>query len=128
VLPGSGQQPLDLETARQKAAEIGYPVLLKAASGGGIGMQAVTDPKLLEKAFSTAQNRAKSAFGRADLYLEQYLVSPHHIEVQVLGDTHSNLLHLYDRECSIQRRHQKVIEEAPPSTWRSRLRPACASA
>ena len=114
VIPGSGQQPLDLEAARKRAAEIGYPVLLKAASGGGgIGMQAVTDPESLEKAFSTAQNRAKSAFGRADLYLEKYLVSPRHIEVQILGDTHGNLLHLYERECSIQRRHQKVIEEAP---------------
>jgi acetyl-CoA carboxylase biotin carboxylase subunit len=114
VIPGSGQQPLDLETAHKQAAEIGYPVLLKAASGGGgIGIQAVTDPESLEKAFRTAQNRAKSAFGRADLYLEKYLVAPRHIEVQILGDTHGNLIHLYERECSIQRRHQKVIEEAP---------------
>jgi len=114
VIPGSGQQPLDLEAAHKQATEIGYPVLLKAASGGGgIGMQAVTDPESLEKAFKTAQNRAKVAFGCADLYLEKYLVAPRHIEVQILGDTHGNLIHLYERECSIQRRHQKVIEEAP---------------
>lgn len=114
VIPGSSSDALDLDAARHQAAEIGYPILLKAASGGGgIGMQTVADPEALDKAFTTAQNRAKSAFGRGDLYLEKFLTSPRHIEVQVLGDTHGNLIHLYERECSVQRRHQKVMEEAP---------------
>jgi acetyl-CoA carboxylase biotin carboxylase subunit len=114
VIPGSGRTPVDLQSARQVATEIGYPVLLKAASGGGgIGMQIVASPQGLEKAFTSAQNRAKSAFGNAALYVEKFLAAPRHIEVQVLGDTHGHLLHVYERECSIQRRHQKVIEEAP---------------
>ncbi len=114
VIPGSDSSPLDLDQARQVAADIGYPVLLKAAGGGGgIGMQVVTAPEGLERAFNSAQNRARSAFGNPTLYVEKFLRNPRHIEVQVLGDTHGNLVHLYERECSIQRRHQKVIEEAP---------------
>jgi acetyl-CoA carboxylase biotin carboxylase subunit len=114
VIPGSGTAPLELASAQQYAEAIGYPILLKAAGGGGgIGMQVVTTPEELAKAFTTAQNRAQAAFGNPTLYLEKCLKAPRHIEVQVLGDVHGTLVHLYERECSIQRRHQKVVEEAP---------------
>jgi acetyl-CoA carboxylase biotin carboxylase subunit len=114
VIPGSGSTPLDPESARRIAEEIGYPVLLKAVGGGGgIGMQAVTSPEGLDRAFTSAQNRARAAFGNPALYIEKFLSTCRHIEVQVFGDTHGNLVHLYERECSIQRRHQKVLEETP---------------
>ncbi len=114
VIPGSGSEPLDFDQANVLAASLGYPVLLKASGGGGgIGMQVVTAPTGLEKAFITAQNRAKSAFGTPALYLEKFLDAPRHIEVQILGDTHGNHIHIYERECSVQRRHQKILEEAP---------------
>lgn len=114
IIPGSGSEPLTLEQARAMADTLGYPVLLKAAGGGGgIGMQVVVDPNGIDKAFETAQNRAKSAFGKPALYLEKFLDTPRHIEVQILGDTHGHYVHLYERECSIQRRHQKILEEAP---------------
>ena len=114
ILPGSGLEPVDLDSARHYAAALGYPVLLKAAAGGGgIGMQIVASPAGLEQAFTQAQNRARAAFGTPDLYLEKWLMAPRHVEVQVFGDMHGNLLHFYERECSIQRRHQKIIEEAP---------------
>ncbi|ETX09060.1 MAG: hypothetical protein ETSY2_01750 [Candidatus Entotheonella gemina] len=114
VIPGSGSEPLEPELARTLAESLGYPVLLKAAGGGGgIGMQVAVSPNDLDQAFTTAQNRARSAFGRPALYLEKFLDAPRHIEVQILGDTHGNYVHLYERECSIQRRHQKILEEAP---------------
>jgi acetyl-CoA carboxylase biotin carboxylase subunit len=114
VIPGSGSAPLALEPARALAKVLGYPVLLKASGGGGgIGMQVVASPDGFDKAFTTAQNRAQAAFGRPALYLEKCLDAPRHIEVQILGDTHGNYVHLYERECSIQRRHQKILEEAP---------------
>ncbi len=114
VIPGSGTAPLDLARAQQCAEVIGYPVLLKAAGGGGgIGMQVVATPGELAKAFTTAQHRAQAAFGNPTLYLEKFLHAPRHIEIQILGDIYGTLVHLYERECSIQRRHQKVVEEAP---------------
>lgn len=114
VIPGSGKEPITLAQARQVAEQVGYPVLLKAAGGGGgIGMQVVIHPDALQRAFNTAQNRARSAFANPALYIEKFIRNPRHIEVQVLGDRYGNLVHLYERECSIQRRHQKVIEEAP---------------
>lgn len=114
VIPGSDGQALEAACTHDIAKAIGYPVLLKAAGGGGgIGMHVVTDPAGLDKAFISAQNRARSAFGNPALYMEKFLCAPRHIEVQVLGDTHGNLVHLYERECSIQRRHQKIVEEAP---------------
>jgi acetyl-CoA carboxylase biotin carboxylase subunit len=114
VIPGSSSDALDPASAHDIAASIGYPILLKAAGGGGgIGMQVVAGPSGLDKAFASAQNRAKSAFGNPVLYLEKFLAAPRHIEVQILGDTHGNLVHLYERECSLQRRHQKIVEEAP---------------
>ncbi|MDF2496867.1 MAG: accA1, partial [Arthrobacter koreensis] len=96
------------------AAGVGYPLLIKpSAGGGGKGMHAVTDPADLPAALASARRVAAAAFGDDTLFLERLVSSPRHIEVQVLADTHGNVIHLGERECSLQRRHQKVIEEAP---------------
>ncbi|HZN94436.1 MAG TPA: biotin carboxylase N-terminal domain-containing protein [Myxococcales bacterium] len=114
VVPGTGGVVPDLETCRREAERIGYPVLCKAAGGGGgIGMAAAKDPAELEKVFRQCTDRARAAFGREGVYLERYFPRPRHIEVQILGDHHGHLIHVLERECSIQRRHQKVVEEAP---------------
>jgi len=114
VVPGTGGVVPDLETCRREAERIGYPVLCKAAGGGGgIGMAAAKDPAELEKVFRQCTDRARAAFGREGVYLERYFHGPRHIEVQILGDHHGHLIHVLERECSIQRRHQKVVEEAP---------------
>jgi len=123
VLPGTDGGITDIEVAKKIAAEIGYPVIVKAsAGGGGIGMQIVHDEKSLEEAISGSQRIAKSAFGDATVFIEKYLIKPRHIEFQVLVDEHKNAVHLYDRECSIQRRHQKLIEEAPSPIMTEDLR------
>ncbi len=97
-----------------RAAEVGFPLLLKAsAGGGGKGMRAVDGAGELDSAYLSAQREAQSSFGDGRVYLERRLISPRHIEIQVLCDTHGNGVHLLERECSIQRRHQKVVEEAP---------------
>jgi acetyl-CoA carboxylase biotin carboxylase subunit len=114
VVPGTEGVVADVQQALQEAERIGYPLLCKAAGGGGgIGMAVARTPAELEKAFRQCTDRAKSAFGREGVYLERYFEAPRHIEVQILGDTQGNLVHLFERECSIQRRHQKVVEEAP---------------
>jgi acetyl-CoA carboxylase biotin carboxylase subunit len=114
VVPGTEQGISDISAARQIAREIGYPVLLKAAAGGGgKGMRRVDSEGDLEAAMRTAQSEAERAFGSGEVYLEKFVERPRHIEVQVLGDEHGHLLHLGERECSIQRRHQKVVEESP---------------
>ena len=114
VIPGSPDPVRDPDEARRWASEIGFPVLLKAAAGGGgKGMRIVEEPGGLERALAAASREAESAFGDPAVYLERYLDAPRHIEVQVLGDTHGNLVHLGERECSIQRRHQKLVEESP---------------
>src|SRR5436190_14841091 len=114
VLPGSKDALADAEEAKGLAANIGYPVILKAAAGGGgRGMRIVHAEKDLESQFSTAREEATKAFGDGSIYLEKYLVEPRHIEFQVFGDRHGTVVHLGERECSIQRRHQKLIEEAP---------------
>jgi len=114
VLPGSEGAVETLAAARVAGERIGYPVMLKAAGGGGgIGMVEVVEPARLDAAFASAQRRAQSAFGSGALFVERLLEAPRHLEVQVLGDTHGGLLHLHERECSIQRRHQKLIEESP---------------
>ena len=114
VVPGTEQGLRDLQEARRTAAQIGYPVLLKAAAGGGgKGMRRVDSEGQLESAMRDAANEAERAFGSGEVYLEKLIERPRHIEVQVLGDEHGHLIHLGERECSIQRRHQKVVEESP---------------
>ena len=114
VVPGSAGPVQDEAQATVEASRIGYPVMLKAASGGGgKGMRIVRSDDELPGAFQTAQAEAQSAFGDGALYLEKYLEAPRHIEVQVLGDEQGSLVHLGERECSVQRRHQKLVEEAP---------------
>src|SRR6476661_7249437 len=113
VLPGSDAL-LNEADARERAAAIGYPVLLKAVGGGGgRGMRIVETEHDLPDVYAVASNEARSAFGNADLYLEKYLTAPRHVEVQVLGDNYCHIIHLGTRDCSLQRRHQKVLEEAP---------------
>jgi acetyl/propionyl-CoA carboxylase alpha subunit len=114
VLPGTDGTVETLDAAREAAARIGYPVMLKAAAGGGgIGMVKAVGEAALATAFGAAQRRAQSAFGSGALFLERFLDAPRHIEIQVLGDAHGGLVHLHERECSIQRRHQKLVEESP---------------
>ncbi|MCB1032360.1 MAG: ATP-grasp domain-containing protein, partial [Acidobacteria bacterium] len=114
VLPGSEEPLADAEEALQMAEKVGYPVILKAAAGGGgRGMRVVQEAAELPKLFSTARKEAEAAFADGSIYLEKYLVEPRHIEFQVFGDRHGNAIHLGERECSIQRRHQKLIEESP---------------
>ena len=123
VIPGTEGGIKTLDEAKKVAQEIGYPVIVKAsAGGGGIGMQIVQDEKSLEEAIAASQRIAQSAFGDATVFIEKYLVKPRHIEFQVLADEHGNAVHLYERECSIQRRHQKLIEEAPCSIMTPELR------
>jgi acetyl-CoA carboxylase biotin carboxylase subunit len=113
VVPGT--EPLDtVEAASQCAQETGYPVLIKAsAGGGGKGMRMVEKPADLASAFEACRREAQSAFGDPRVYIEKYLSKPRHVEFQVLADLHGNIIHLYERECSVQRRHQKIIEETP---------------
>ena len=114
VLPGSDGPVQSEDQANTVAKELGYPVIIKAvAGGGGRGMRVVRNGDELPKAFKTAMREAEAAFGVGDVYLEKYVEQPRHIEIQVLGDHHGNVVHLGERECSIQRRHQKLIEEAP---------------
>ena len=114
VLPGSLDAVGDVAQAQAIAADIGYPVILKAAAGGGgIGMARVDKPADLAAAFAAATRRAQAAFGSGDLYVERYVERPRHVEVQVFGDDRGTVLHMHERECSIQRRHQKLVEESP---------------
>ncbi len=114
TVPGTESPILDLDAARQTASAIGYPVLLKAAAGGGgKGMRRVDRDQDFESAFRDASSEAERAFQNGAVYIEKLVENPRHIEIQVLGDQHGNLIHLGERECSIQRRHQKVIEESP---------------
>ena len=114
VLPGSDGPVASAGAAREVADAVGYPVMLKAAAGGGgIGMSLVLGPERMEAAFAAAERRAGSAFGDAAVYVERAVAEPRHVEVQVLGDKHGALIHLFERDCSIQRRHQKLVEESP---------------
>src|SRR3954453_15260173 len=123
ILPGS-DGPVDSEEKGLKIAkDIGYPVIVKAtAGGGGRGMRVVQNPGELGHALKTAQREAEAAFGVGDVYVEKYVISPRHIEFQVLGDHHGAVVHLGERECSIQRRHQKLLEEAPSVAVTERMR------
>lgn len=114
LVPGSDGAVATVEEARKVAKEVGYPVLVKAASGGGgRGMKVAATADDLAEAFSSARSEAKAAFGDDTVYLERYLDNPRHIEIQVVADSHGNTIHLGERECSVQRRHQKLLEEAP---------------
>jgi len=114
VMPGSEQTLTTVDEARELAQQMGYPVLLKAAAGGGgRGMRIVLEEAELARAFATAKAEAEAAFGSGALYLEKFLPIARHIEIQVLADQHGNVIHLGERECSIQRRHQKLLEECP---------------
>ncbi len=114
VVPGTNEPLGDAAEARRVAAGVGYPVLLKAAAGGGgKGMRIVRSEEEIERAFEAAGNEAQAAFGDRSVYIEKFLEGPRHIEIQLLADRHGNTLHLGERECSIQRRHQKLVEEAP---------------
>ena len=114
IIPGVDHALKSLEEVMQIADKIGYPVMLKASNGGGgRGMRIVNSAEDMPKEFEEAKNEAKKAFGDDKIFIEKYLKSPKHIEVQVMGDKHGNVIHLYDRDCSVQRRHQKVVEYAP---------------
>jgi len=123
VLPGS-QEPLkDAAEATRMATEVGLPVILKAsAGGGGRGMRIVPSLDKVAEQFSAARSEAEKAFGDGSIYMEKYLVAPRHIEFQIFGDRHGNVIHLGERECSIQRRHQKLIEESPSPALTPELR------
>lgn len=123
VVPGSDGAVTDVQDAEKIAADIGYPVLIKAAAGGGgRGMRVVHAEQELPDAFATTRSEARAAFGDDTVYIEKYLGAPRHIEYQILADTHGNVIHLGERDCSLQRRHQKVLEEAPSPTLSAKLR------
>ena len=114
VVPGTDSSNLPFEDVKKFAAEIGYPVLVKAAAGGGgKGMRVVESEDKLKSSYEAAKREAKGAFSDESVYIEKYLKKPRHIEFQVLADSHGNIVHLFERECSIQRRHQKIVEETP---------------
>jgi 3-methylcrotonyl-CoA carboxylase alpha subunit len=114
VVPGYHGAAQDLPVLREQAAAVGYPVLIKAvAGGGGKGMRRVDDAAEFEAALEGARREAQGAFGDARVLIESYVASPRHVEIQVFADRHGNVVHLFERDCSLQRRHQKVIEEAP---------------
>lgn len=123
MVPGIDEAISDVDKALKIAREIGFPVLIKAsAGGGGKGMRVVDHEKDLESQMKRAISEATSAFGDGSVFIEKYVTSPRHIEIQVMADTHGNILHFFERECSIQRRHQKVVEEAPSSVLTPELR------
>jgi len=123
VLPGTEDPVQSEQEAREAAARIGFPVMIKAASGGGgKGMRVARDEESFEKAFSMARQEADAAFDDPSVYLEKFIDRPRHVEIQVLGDRHGNLIHLGERDCSVQRRHQKLIEESPSPILSEELR------
>jgi len=125
MVPGIDRAITDPEIAKAIAADIGFPILIKAsAGGGGKGMRVVEHKEELESQMERAISEATSAFGDGSVFIEKYVTSPRHIEIQVLADTHGNTVHLFERECSIQRRHQKVVEEAPSAILTPELREA----
>ncbi len=120
-----GRSGITRENLTASAKEVGYPLMLKAsAGGGGKGIRIVRQPHELLAAFERAQGEAKSAFGDPTVYIERYVEDPHHIEIQIFGDNHGNVVHLFERECSVQRRHQKVVEETPSPFVTPELREA----
>lgn len=129
VVPGSKEVLTDVESASVLAKEIGYPVMIKAsAGGGGKGMRIAQNSKELAKSIQAAQSEAQAAFGNSEIYLEKYVEEPRHIEFQILADKHGNVIHLGERDCSLQRRNQKLLEEAPSSALTPELRKAMGEA
>ncbi len=123
LVPGTAEPISDVSAAKKIAKEIGYPILIKAsAGGGGKGMRIVNDENEFEEQMQRAISEAVSAFGDGAVFIEKYVSGPRHIEFQIFGDKHGNVVHLFERECSIQRRHQKVVEEAPSSVLTPELR------
>lgn len=123
MVPGTEEAITDVNEAKLRAIEVGFPILIKAAAGGGgKGMRIVEKAGDFEEQMQLAVSEAVSAFGDGSVFIERYVSSPRHIEIQVLGDTHGNIVHLFERECSVQRRHQKVIEEAPSSVLTPQIR------
>lgn len=123
MVPGIDEAITDVQKAKEIAKEIGFPILIKAsAGGGGKGMRIVEKEKDLESQMNRAISEATSAFGDGSVFIEKYVTSPRHVEIQVMADSHGNILHFFERECSIQRRHQKVVEEAPSSILTPELR------
>ncbi len=123
MVPGIDKAVTDIEKAKSIAIDIGFPILIKAsAGGGGKGMRVVEEEKDLESQMQRAISEATSAFGDGSIFIEKYISSPRHIEIQVVADSHGNIIHLFERECSIQRRHQKVVEEAPSAILTPQLR------
>jgi acetyl-CoA carboxylase biotin carboxylase subunit len=123
VIPGSDGVIDEVGEAVKIAHEIGFPVIVKAsAGGGGKGMRIVWEEKEFEKAFQTARAEAEAAFGNPDVYIEKYLENPRHVEIQVMGDSYGNVYHYGERDCSVQRRHQKLIEESPSPALDEALR------
>jgi len=129
VVPGSEGTISNFNDAKRIASDIGYPVMIKAsAGGGGRGMRIVRDASELENAFRTASHEAETAFGNAAVYLEKYVEEPRHVEIQVMGDRHGSVVHFGERDCSIQRRHQKLVEESPSPALTPELREAMGAA
>jgi len=129
LVPGTEEAITDVSEAKKIAKEIGYPILIKAsAGGGGKGMRIVEEEADFESQMDRAVSEAKSAFGDGAVFIEKFVTSPKHIEFQILGDTHGNIVHLFERECSVQRRHQKVIEEAPSAVLTEEKRKAMGEA
>jgi acetyl-CoA carboxylase biotin carboxylase subunit len=123
MVPGTEEAITDVAEAKKRAVEVGFPILIKAAAGGGgKGMRIVEGPNDFEEQMQMAVSEATSAFGDGSVFIERYVSSPRHIEIQVLGDTHGNIVHLFERDCSVQRRHQKVIEEAPSKVLTPQIR------
>jgi acetyl-CoA carboxylase biotin carboxylase subunit len=123
MVPGIDKAITDVALAKKIAGDIGYPILIKAsAGGGGKGMRIVEREDILQEQMERAISEATSAFGDGSVFIEKYVGSPRHIEIQVLADTHGNTVHLFERECSVQRRHQKVVEEAPSAVLTPELR------
>ncbi|MBB6239696.1 acetyl-CoA carboxylase biotin carboxylase subunit [Pedobacter sp. AK013] len=123
MVPGTEEAIQDVNEAKQRAIEVGFPILIKAAAGGGgKGMRIVERPEDFEEQMQLAVSEATSAFGDGAVFIERYVTSPRHIEIQVLGDSHGNIVHLFERECSVQRRHQKVVEEAPSAVLTEEIR------
>ena len=129
ILPGTKEGVSSVEEAVKVAKEIGFPVIIKAtAGGGGRGMKIVHSQAALPNAFATARAEAQSGFGNPEVYIERYCEKPRHVEIQILGDKHGNVIHLGERDCSIQRRHQKLIEEAPSTVVTPEIRKAMGDA